>query len=632
MVCANGFSLVRSPQALTALDTNCNKIHKDGAIMNLKDYIGKYRKQVALAGVFSLILLAILASVGILNKEQTPTSITDIAIAIREGQVASIQDTADNGRLLILFKDGSEKKSLRDRSNSLVSQLRDLGVTSQQLSEIEIEVVQSGMSTASKGVEIALPLVFLGVIGFVVVRMNRTGISQKNFQKGEIPNVTFAEVAGIEETVEELRDVVAFLRNGDSYTEVGAKTPRGILLVGDPGTGKTLLARAVAGEAGVPFFPISGAEFVEVFVGVGAGRVRSLFRRARKSAPCIVFIDEIDAVGRTRRATGSGGEMEQDQTLNQLLIEMDGFSAKENVIVLGATNREDVLDPALMRPGRFDRKVRVEAPDIAGREAILNVHARGKKLAPEVNLGDVAKATPGLVGADLENVVNEAAIYAVRLGHREITQSDFQAAVEKILTGGVEQKSRVIHQREREIIAYHEAGHAVVTALTEMSDPVYKISIIPRGRLGGFTMSLPEQDRMLISKNQILARVTVLMGGRAAEEIFFQDITSGAANDLSVATNLAEDMVMRLGMGTAGLRVFPRKEGCLAFTGAQQSPRTAEEIDSAVESILASCYEKAKRIIKDQKNLIEQIAAELLETETMSRERFEQVMSSVLSA
>ena len=594
--------------------------------MNLKEYIGKYRKQVAIVAGLCLVLLAVLISVGLLNKDQPPTSITEVAAAIREGQVVSIQDTADTGRILVTFMDGSEKRSLRDRSSSLISQLRDLGVSSQQLGEIDIEVIQSGMTTASKGVEIALPLLFLGVVGFVVVRMNRTGISQKTFHKGDIPDVTFADVAGLEETVGELRDVVAFLLDGDSYAELGAKTPRGILLVGEPGTGKTLLARAVAGEAGVPFFPISGAEFVEVFVGVGAGRVRSLFRRARKAAPCIVFIDEIDAVGRTRRATGSGGEMEQDQTLNQLLIEMDGFTSKENVIVLAATNRDDVLDPALMRPGRFDRKVRVEAPDIAGREAILGVHARGKKVAPGVNLADVARATPGLVGADLENVVNEAAIFAVRQGHREIVQTDFEAAVEKVLTGGVEQKSRVIHQHEREIIAYHEAGHALVTALTEMSDPVYKISIIPRGRLGGFTMSLPEQDRMLISKNQILARVTVLMGGRAAEEIFFQDITSGAANDLSVATNLAEDMVMRLGMGTAGLRVFPRKEGYMALTGSQQSPRTAEEIDAAVEAILASCYKQAKSIIEENQSLVEQIAVELLETETMSRERFEQVM------
>ena len=594
--------------------------------MNLKEYIGKYRKQVAIVAGLCLVLLAVLISVGLLNKDQPPTSITEVAAAIREGQVVSIQDTADTGKILVTFMDGSEKRSLRDRSSSLISQLRDLGVSSQQLGEIDIEVIQSGMTTASKGVEIALPLLFLGVVGFVVVRMNRTGISQKTFHKGDIPDVTFADVAGLEETVGELRDVVAFLLDGDSYAELGAKTPRGILLVGEPGTGKTLLARAVAGEAGVPFFPISGAEFVEVFVGVGAGRVRSLFRRARKAAPCIVFIDEIDAVGRTRRATGSGGEMEQDQTLNQLLIEMDGFTSKENVIVLAATNRDDVLDPALMRPGRFDRKVRVEAPDIAGREAILGVHARGKKVAPGVNLADIARATPGLVGADLENVVNEAAIFAVRQGHREIVQTDFEAAVEKVLTGGVEQKSRVIHQHEREIIAYHEAGHALVTALTEMSDPVYKISIIPRGRLGGFTMSLPEQDRMLISKNQILARVTVLMGGRAAEEIFFQDITSGAANDLSVATNLAEDMVMRLGMGTAGLRVFPRKEGYMALTGSQQSPRTAEEIDAAVEAILASCYKQAKSIIEENQSLVEQIAVELLETETMSRERFEQVM------
>jgi cell division protease FtsH len=398
--------------------------------------------------------------------------------------------------------------------------------------------------------------------------------------------------------------------------------PRGVLLVGDPGTGKTLLAKAVAGEAGVPFFATSGSEFVEMFVGVGAGRVRSLFKKARSKAPCIVFIDEVDAVGRKRHSSSGGGEMEQDQTLNQLLVEMDGFTPAEGVVVLAATNRTDVLDPALMRSGRFDRHVNVPHPDVMGRLSILKVHVDGRRLAPDVNLMDVAKSTPGLVGADLANIVNEAAIQAVRNGHEAITIQDFQEAVEKALTGGVPQKSRVMREEERRVIAYHEAGHAVVMHAIPHCDPVYKITIIPRGQTGGFTMSLPEQDSLLMSRNQMLARITGLMGGRVAEELFCGDITSGAANDLKVATQLAEEMVMRLGMSITGLRVFNRPEGYEAMAAPRSGQKTFEALDNAVNTILDECYAEAKRIISAKREFLEQVTQNLLQKETLTREEF----------
>jgi cell division protease FtsH len=402
---------------------------------------------------------------------------------------------------------------------------------------------------------------------------------------------------------------------------MGARMPHGILLAGDPGTGKTLLAKAIAGEAGVPFFSTSGSEFVEIFVGVGAARVRNLFKKARAKAPCIIFIDEIDAVGRKRHSGGGGGgEMEADQTLNQLLVEMDGFSATDGVVVLAATNRVDVLDPALIRSGRFDRHVNIPRPDVKGRASILEVHVKDRLLAKDVNLMDIAKSTPGLVGADLANIVNEAAIMAVRGGHEEITVVDFQEAIEKSLIGGVQLKNRVISADERRTVAYHEAGHAVVMHATPHSDPVYKITIIPRGRSGGFTMALPEQDSMLMFRNQIMARITGLMGGRVAEEVFCQDITSGASNDLQVATQLAEEMVMRLGMSVSGLRVFSRPEGAALGTPAGQ--KTFEVLDQAINQILEECYEEAKRIINAQKEAVERVTQALLEQETLTRAEF----------
>jgi cell division protease FtsH len=426
----------------------------------------------------------------------------------------------------------------------------------------------------------------------------------------------------MDENREELVDIVAFLKDNQLYEHMGARMPHGVLLAGDPGTGKTLLAKAIAGEAGVPFFSTSGSEFVEVFVGVGAARVRSLFKKARSKAPCIIFIDEIDAVGRKRHGGGGGGgEMEADQTLNQLLVEMDGFSATDGVVVLAATNRVDVLDPALIRSGRFDRHVNISRPDVKGRVSILEVHVKDRRLAEDVKLMDIAKSTPGLVGADLANIVNEAAIMAVRAGHDVISVSDFQEAVEKSLIGGVQQKSRVISEGERRTIAYHEAGHAVVMHETPHSDPVYKITIIPRGQSGGFTMALPEQDSILMFRNQIMARIIGLMGGRVAEELFCDDITSGASNDLQVATQLAEDMVMRLGMSISGLRVFKRPEGAEA-SGVHTGQKTFEALDKAINQILEECYQEAKRIVSEKRDAVERVTQALLQQETLSREEF----------
>ena len=562
------------------------------------------------------------------RQQEEPIPLSEVAAAISAGKVVKIEDTQDRGSLTLYYKDGSQDTTRRDKGASFLEQMEYLGVSKAQLANLHYEIVESSKLTGEKAINTLVSVAMLGLMAFALTRVTGGGLMafRKKYTEGDIPDTRFRDVAGVDECREELVDIVTFLKDNSLYQNMGARMPRGVLLVGAPGTGKTLLAKAIAGEAGVPFFSTSGSEFVELFVGMGASRVRALFKKARAKAPCIIFIDEIDAAGRKRHSSGGGGEMEQDQTLNQLLVEMDGFAPSDGIVVLAATNRVDVLDPALIRSGRFDRHVNVPRPDVKGRLAILEVHIKNRRLAPDVNLTDIAKSTPGLVGADLAGIVNEAAILAVRGGHNEITVQDFQEAVEKNLTGGVQQKSRVMSAVERRTIAYHEAGHAVVMHENPHSDPVYKITIIPRGQMGGFTMSLPQEDSLLMSRNQILARITSLMGGRVAEELFCDDITSGAGNDLKVATHLADEMVMRLGMSVTGLRVLNRLEGYEALAAPHMGQKTFEAMDDAISQILAQGYNEAKRILTEKRDAVERVTQSLLERETLSREEFAVLM------
>jgi cell division protease FtsH len=443
----------------------------------------------------------------------------------------------------------------------------------------------------------------------------------------------FMDVAGVDEAKEELVEVVDFLKNPKKYTDIGGKIPKGVLLVGPPGTGKTLLARAVAGEAGVPFFRMSGAEFVEMFVGVGAARVRDLFRQAREKAPCIVFIDELDAIGKSRISGMAGGNDEREQTLNQLLVEMDGFDATSGLIILAATNRPDVLDPALLRPGRFDRQVVVDRPDIVGREAIIQIHAKTVKLDPDVNLHKVARSTPGFVGADLANVVNEAALLAVRAGRKRVHQSDFEKAVEKIMTG-LEKKSRVMNPEERKVIAYHEAGHAVVAAYTPGADPVQKVTIVPRGFGAlGFTLQMPLEDRYIVTQERLIGEIDVLLAGRAAEDIVFGKISTGASNDITRATDIAKRMITDYGMSERYRNMALTKRGS-GYMGAAGEPMMAREygeetqryIDDTVAQTIASRYEEALRLLGEKRPVLEALASELLEKETIDEARFKELV------
>lgn len=479
-------------------------------------------------------------------------------------------------------------------------------------------------------------LLLIGVWIFMLNRMNKgSGGGPQIFNMGkskakdngeEISKVTFADVAGIPEAKVELEEVVSFLKEPEKFKKIGAKIPKGVLLLGGPGTGKTLLAKAVAGEAKVPFFSMSGSEFVEMFVGVGASRVRDLFNKARKSAPCIIFIDEIDAVGRKRGSGQGGGNDEREQTLNQLLVEMDGFGTDETIIVLAATNRPEILDKALMRPGRFDRQVVVDNPDIKGREEILKVHARGKKLAKDVDLSVIAKKTPGFVGADLANMLNEAAILAARAGRDEINMADLEEASEKVSIGP-ERKSKVVIEKERLITAYHEAGHALMHYLLPNTDPVHKITIVPRGMAGGFTMALPEEERSYKFKSEFLDDIRVLFGGRAAEQIVFNDITTGASNDIERATAIAHALVTRFGMTSkfGPMLLDNTKEGDL-FQQKYYSDTTGKEVDDEIRGIISEMYAETIKMLQENYDSLDRVAKALLEKETLNREDFEALM------
>ncbi len=577
------------------------------------------------------------------GTDQNTLSINQVAQDIKNGTITRITEDGDN--VTVTLKDGTQAQAIKEDTTTLTQQLLQYGVTPDQLTPDRLTLEVKAPSAWTGILNILGSLIpFALIIGlfFLFFRQGRSnnnstnnplsfGKSRARIVDSQKPTVTFGDVAGVEEAREELKEVVEFLREPQKFVALGARIPKGVLLVGSPGTGKTLLAKAVAGEAGVPFFSISGSEFVEMFVGVGASRVRDLFEQAKKHSPCIVFVDEIDAVGRQRGAGLGGGNDEREQTLNQMLVEMDGFGTDTSVIVIAATNRPDVLDPALMRPGRFDRRVVLDRPDMRGREAILKVHVRGKPLDSTVDLTQLALAIPGFVGADIENLVNEAAILAARRGKKMISQSELEESIERIIAGP-ERKSRLISPQEKMIIAYHEAGHAIVMNAIGEADPVQKITIVARGMAGGYTMPRPTEDRTLESRKRLLAQMVSLMGGRTSEELVFDDITSGASNDIERVTQIARMMVTQLGMSEEmGPMTYGKKEE-LAFLGREISQQrdysdaVSEQIDKQVRRLVNDAHEQARQILVQYRDKLDAVARRLLEVETISYEEFEKIV------
>ncbi len=596
-------------------------------------------------GIFALILGLQLWFSGKFNGPEQ-ISLPDAMARVKAGQIESINVTGS--RLRLGLADGSELSTTIDTRSSLEESLSYFGVTQEVLDENGVDLLINDQSSWNNFISIFLAIGPVLLIIWLFSRSFRQmqggggnsifgfGRSRaKNLNDADRPTVTFDDVAGVEEAKQELEEVVQFLREPEKFVQVGARIPKGVLMVGPPGTGKTLLARAIAGEAGVPFFHISGSEFVEMFVGVGASRVRDLFDKAKQAAPSIVFVDEIDAVGRQRGAGLGGGNDEREQTLNQILVEMDGFDNETNIIVMAATNRADVLDPALLRPGRFDRKVFVDLPDVKGREAILQVHARGKPVSSEVLFSDIARLTAGFSGADLENLLNEAAIYAARRDQKTIGLLEFQDAFDRIVMGP-ERKSRVMSEEDKETVAYHEAGHAVVSFNLIHTDPVQKITIVPRGQAGGYVMPLPE-DRFVYSRNYFEDQITMALGGRASEEVFFGRVTTGASNDLQQATRMARAMVMQYGMSDAlglptygGQRNSPflGQEWGYGMGGRDYSEEAAKVIDEEVRQLLGANYERALNIIRENRDTLVRLATTLMDVETLDRAAFEKLMNT----
>ena len=597
------------------------------------------------AFVYLLIIVAAATLfINVYRPAETPQqiSLTQLANKIKAGEVETIVVRDDELRV-VLAGSNTPVISRRERSVPLTQTLTGLGVKPAQLATVNIKYEAPG--NAGNWISLIinlLPLLFIGGLFFILFRQTQGsnnqalsfGKSRARVFTGDKPTVKFDDVAGADEAKEELKEVVEFLKEPQKFAALGARIPKGVLLVGPPGTGKTLMAKAVSGEAGVPFFSISGSEFVEMFVGVGASRVRDLFEQAKRNSPCIIFIDEIDAVGRYR-GTGLGGSHdEREQTLNQILVEMDGFGTDTNVILIAATNRPDILDPALLRPGRFDRRVTMDRPDVNGRRAILDVHVRGKPIEPNVDLDLIARQTPGFVGADLENVVNEAAILAARRNKRAIGMAEFQEAIERVGMGGPERRSRLMTPQEKKVVAYHEAGHALVSHFCKHSDPLHKVTIVPRGGAGGYVWRVAEKDRLLAKRSYFLDNIAVALGGRVAEELVFGDVSNGAAMDIQQLTQMARSMITKYGMSEKmGPLQFGQQEE-LVFLGrdlAEQrdySEEVAEAIDAEVQELVSAAYARVRKLLSENLELLHKVANALLERETLSAEEFREVVAS----
>jgi cell division protease FtsH len=589
-----------------------------------------------------ILIVAIFSYVSDNQEEPEEITVSEVVSQVKEGEVEKIVVEGSTLRVTYTDETRAPGEARRETDAAITESLRNFGVTPEELSAVEIDVQrESGFGYwAGQLAPFLFPLLFLGVIIWFFMRsMKGTGMQALNFGNSKArmidPNdhtqrVTFKDVAGAKEAKQELEEIVDFLKHPKKFLDIGAQIPKGVMMMGSPGTGKTLLARAVAGEAGVPFFSISGSEFVEMFVGVGASRVRDLFQMAKKAAPAIIFIDEIDAVGRVRGTGVGGGNDEREQTLNQILVEMDGFEPSQKVIIMAATNRPDVLDPALLRPGRFDRRVTIDLPDRDDREKILAVHAKKKPLEEDVNLSVIAQRTPGFSGADLHSLMNEAAIVAAREDREKVGQFDLIRSIEKVMLGP-ERKSHILSKRERTITAYHEAGHALVASVLPYTDPVQKISIISRGRAAGYTLKLPDQDRRMQTRNEFLDDIAMTLGGYVTEEMIFDDLTTGPSNDLQVITSMARDMVTKYGMSNALGPVAWESTGQKMIAGGMgedrgYSPERAKAIDDEVARIVRDAMQRAKDILVEHRNALDAVANRLTEVETLEREEYEEIL------
>jgi len=585
-----------------------------------------------ISGIFSLFNLQ--------GQETSKIGINKLVQEIKQEQVQEI--TIEKDKINILLKNGKKQYTFKEQNENFTDILTGYNISSQKIANIDVNVKSS--KTTDAILNIILPLIFpilifIGIFYYLSKKMKGKGMKAFDFGKSKAKKIdknkkvetNFNDVAGAKEAKEDLEEIVDFLKHPKKYVKLGAKIPKGVLLVGPPGCGKTLLARASAGEAGVPFYHISGSEFIEMFVGVGASRVRDLFEKAKKHLPAIVFIDELDAVGRKRGAGVGGSHDEREQTLNQILVELDGFEPNSGLIVMAATNRPDILDPALLRPGRFDRKVILDLPDINGRKEILKIHTKGKPLASDVNLKRVAERTPGFTGADLENLLNESSILTAKRKKDKITMDEILESIERVILGP-ERRSHILSDKEKNIIAFHEAGHAIVSFFSAGCDPVQKISIISRGRAAGYTLKMPETEKKLKNKTEFLDKLGALLGGYISEKLTFKDVTTGASDDLRKATKIAKKLVTEYGMSEhLGPRTFGETDDEI-FLGEQishkrnYSEKVAEKIDEEVSEIIKLCYNKAEKILKEHKDKLKEIAETLLKKETLEKEQFEKII------